>query len=163
MADPRMQALAAALNAKQQGSPQGNMPVQQRVQMLNAGQMQPQQGDSQFALDRNTALQREQAMEAQMMQARMQQEAQEIPQVTPPVQQPSFVEAVQSPEFLRRKSMASPRGQMRQADKLSEDIKLAAALNKLDNSEVPAEIGSPGWKGRAFDAFQYLVGRKRAL
>lgn len=163
MADPRMQALAAALNAKQQNSPQGNMTVQQRVQMLNEGRLQPRPGDSQFALDRNAALQREKAMEAQMMQDRMYQEAQEVPQITPPAQVPSFVEAVQSPEYLRQKSLASPRGQMRQADKLSEDIKLAAELYRLENSEMPAEIGSPGIKGRAFDAFQYLIGRKRAM
>jgi hypothetical protein len=73
------------------------------------------------------------------------------------------MEAAMSPELLRQKSMASPQGQMRQADKLSEDIRLAAELNRLDNSEMPAEIGSPGMKGRAFDAFQYLIGRKRAM
>ena len=162
MPNPDMQALAVALNSRKMQAPQGNMPVQQRVQMLNMGQMQPQQGDG-FAYDRAQALQAEQAREAQMMQARMQQEAMEVPQVTPPVQQPSFAEAVMSPEFLRRKSMESPRGQMRQADKLSEDIQLAAELNRLDNSEMPAEIGSPGYKGRAFDAFQYLIGRKRAM
>lgn len=161
MPQPDMQALAAALSARRQSAPQGNMPVQQRVQMLNAGQMQPQQGDGGMA--RAEALQREQAMEAQMQQARMQQEAQEIPQVTPQMQGPNIMEAAQSPELLVQKSMASPRGQMRQADKLGEDIRLAAELNRLRNAEMPAEIGSPGMKGRAFDAFQYLIGRKRAM
>lgn len=163
MADPRMQALAAALSAKQQSTPQGNMPVQQRVHMLNAGQIRPQGNDSRFAIDRDRMLQAEQAREAQMMQDRMYQEAQAIPQITPPAQAPSFAEAVQSPEFLIAKGRNSARGQMRHADKLSEDIKLAAELNRLQNAEMPAEVGSPGWKGRAFDAFQYLIGQKRAL
>ena len=65
--------------------------------------------------------------------------------------------------MLRQLSTNSPRGKMRRVDKLAEDLALAAERNRIDNSEMPAEIGSPGLKGRAFDAFQYLIGRKRAM
>lgn len=65
--------------------------------------------------------------------------------------------------MLRAKSTGSERGKARRVDKLAEDLALAAERHRIENAEMPAEIGSPGLKGRAFDAFQYLIGRKRAL
>lgn len=65
--------------------------------------------------------------------------------------------------MLRSLSAASPRGRARRVDKRAEDAAFAVERNRIDNAEMPAEIGSPGYKGRLFDALQYLVGRKRAL
>jgi hypothetical protein len=65
--------------------------------------------------------------------------------------------------MLRSLSAASPRGRARRVDKRAEDAAFAIERDRIDNSEMPAEIGSPGVKGRMFDAFQYMLGRKRAL
>ena len=65
--------------------------------------------------------------------------------------------------MLRSLSAASPRGRARRVDKKAEDAAFAFERDRIDSAEMPAEVGSPGYKGRVYDAFQYLIGRKRAL
>lgn len=140
------------------------------IDMLNRGQMPRGVEMSDFAINRNRMLEDE-ARQEQLYRTENMQPV-ELPQAAP-IPQASLaqmlmgqydpVAAPQLSAMLRAKSMASPRGQKRMAGKMAEDLAFAAERNRIDNSEMPAEIGSPGLKGRAFDAFQYLIGRKRAM
>ena len=140
------------------------------VDLLNRGQMPRGVELSPFAINRNRMLQEEAQREALYRAENMQ--PVELPQGRPQPQgslaqilmnqyDPST--APETSFMLRQLSTNSPRGKMRRVDKLAEDLAFAAERNRIDNSEMPAEIGSPGLKGRAFDAFQYLIGRKRAM
>lgn len=140
------------------------------VDLLNKGQMPRGVELSPFAINRNRMLQEEAQREALYRADNMQ--PVELPQGRPQPQgslaqilmnqyDPST--APETSFMLRQLSTNSPRGKMRRVDKLAEDLALAAERNRIDNAEMPAEIGSPGLKGRAFDAFQYLIGRKRAM
>ena len=140
------------------------------IDMLNRGQVPRELEMPKFAIDRNNMLAEEARREALYRAENMQ--PVELPQGRPQPQgslaqilmnqyDPST--APETSFMLRQLSTSSPRGKMRRVDKLAEDLALAAERNRIDNSEMPAEIGSPGLKGRAFDAFQYLIGRKRAM
>lgn len=140
------------------------------VDMLNTGQAPRGVVLPDFAINRNRMLQEEAQREALYRAENMQ--PIELPQAAPAPQaslaqilmnQYDPVAAPNVSAMLRAKSLGSERGQKRMAGKLAEDLALAAERHRIENSEMPAEIGSPGMKGRMFDAFQYLIGRKRAL
>lgn len=61
------------------------------------------------------------------------------------------------------KGRNSGHGQQRAIDKAIEDYNFSQTRRRIDNSVMPAEIGSPGWGGRAYDAFQFMIGRKQAM
>lgn len=140
------------------------------VDVLNRGQIPRGVELPDFAINRNRMLQEEAQREALYRAENMQ--PVELPTRTP-APQASLAQILMgqydpstAPEIsfmLRGKSAASERGKARRTDKLAEDLALAAERHRIENSEMPAEIGSPGMKGRMFDAFQYLIGRKRAL
>lgn len=140
------------------------------VDMLNKGSAPRGLELPKFAIDRENALQEEARQEQLYRMENMQ--PVELPQARP-APQASLAQILMNQYdpstapgasfMLRQLSTNSPRGKMRRVDKLAEDLALAAERNRIDNSEMPAEIGSPGLKGRAFDAFQYLIGRKRAM
>ena len=140
------------------------------VDLLNRGQMPRGIELSPFAINRNQMLE-EEARQEQLYKIDNMQPV-ELPQGRPQPQaslaqilmnqyDPST--APTASFMLRSLSAASPRGRARRVDKRAEDAAFAIERNRIDNSEMPAEIGSPGLKGRAFDAFQYLIGRKRAM
>lgn len=140
------------------------------VDMLNTGQAPRGVDLPDFAINRNRMLEDE-ARQEQLYRAQNMQPV-ELPQGRPQPQaslaqilmnqyDPSAAPGVSA--MLRAKSLGSERGKARQISKMEEDLALAAERHRLENSEMPAEIGSPGMKGRMFDAFQYLIGRKRAM
>ena len=140
------------------------------VDLLNTGQAPRGVDLPAFAINRNRMLAEEAQREALYRAQNMQ--PVELPQGRPQPQaslaqilmsqyDPASAPAVSF--MLRSKSTGSERGKARRTDKLAEDLALAAERHRIENSEMPAEIGSPGMKGRMFDAFQYLIGRKRAL
>lgn len=140
------------------------------IDMLNGGQMPRGIDLSPFAINRNRMLEDE-ARQEQLYKIDNMQPV-ELPQRAPAEQaslaqilmnqyDPSTAPAASF--MLRSLSAASPRGRARRVDKRAEDAAFAMERDRINNSEMPAEIGSPGLKGRAFDAFQYLIGRKRAL
>lgn len=140
------------------------------IDMLNRGNAPRGLDLPDFAINRNRMLQEEAQREALYRADNMQPvelpEAAPIPQASLAQMLMGQYDPVAAPQLsamLRAKSMASERGQKRMAGKMAEDLAFAAERNRIDNAEMPAEIGSPGYKGRAFDAFQYLIGRKRAL
>jgi hypothetical protein len=140
------------------------------VDLLNRGQMPRGIELSPFAINRNRMLEDE-ARQEQLYRAQNMQPV-ELPERAP-VPQASLAQILMNQYdpstapaasfMLRSLSAASPRGRARRADKQAEDAAFAMERDRIDNSEMPAEIGSPGYKGRLFDAFQYLVGRKRAM
>jgi hypothetical protein len=138
--------------------------------MLNQGNVPRGLALPDFAVNRNRMLEDEARQEQLYRMENMQ--PVELPQGRP-APQASLAQILMNqydpataPEvsaMLRAKSRGSERGKRRMVDKLGEDIAFSADRYRIDNSEMPAEIGSPGYKGRMFDAFQYLIGRKRAL
>lgn len=140
------------------------------VDMLNKGSAPRGLELPKFAIDRENALQEEARQEQLYRMENMQ--PVELPQARPAPQaslaqilmnQYDPATAPEASFMLRSLSAASPRGRARRVDKRAEDAAFAIERDRIDNAEMPAEIGSPGYKGRLFDALQYLVGRKRAL
>ena len=140
------------------------------IDMLNMGNAPRGVDLSEFAINRNRMLE-EEARQEQLYKIDNMQPV-ELPERAPAEQaslnqilmnQYDPATAPAASFMLRSLSAASQRGRDPRVDKRAEDAAFAIERDRINNFEMPAEIGSPGYKGRAFDAFQYLIGRKRAL
>lgn len=61
------------------------------------------------------------------------------------------------------RSIMSDRGQAQQDINRRNNVALAQRVQRINNQAMPAEIGSPGLKGGAFELFRQAIGDKRAL
>lgn len=144
--------------------------ARQRVQMLNSGQIQPGEGDPQFAIRMNQALeaerQREMALQIQRQQER------EAFMASLPNGNNAPVDPTYAPKpgtsvrnWLTTLSQRSPQGKLQMGINLMNDRALAQRIQELQSSPMPSEVNMPGsgWKGQFQNVMGFAMGRGRAL
>lgn len=141
-------------------------PVRQRVMMLNSGEIKPGQGDPAFALRMQDALAAEREREAQLAAQNQSAVAEYLNgfQVTPETSIAKQIPAGDPmSQYLVGLSRGSERGRMNYANQQIANKFLQGRLQDIQNRPVPAEIGSPGIRGRLFELFRAALGEKQAL
>lgn len=145
-------------------------PVRQRVQMLNAGQIQPGAGDPQFAVRMNQALELERQREMQL-QIQRQLEREQLMASLPngnnapvdPTYAPKPGTSIRN--WLVTLSQRSPQGKLQMGINKMQDDALRQRILELQNSPMPSEVNMPGsgWKGQFQNVMGFAMGRGRAL
>jgi hypothetical protein len=136
--------------------------ARRRVALLNSGQVQPGVGDPQFGIrlaqqleaerlaNQQIVLQQQQAHDALMSQLPQQSQPNGISDVVPSDRN--------IPNWLVGMSQRSPRGRIQQSLNAYNGDALSERLAYLQTHAMPAEIGSPGYKGKLFELFRGMLG-----
>jgi len=147
-------------------SPVNETSARKRVQMLNSGVIRPGQGDPAFALRMQAALeaghQREMELQAQNQQAAQQfRDSFVVAEPVPITKQIPGGDPMSN--YLVHLSRMSPQGRKQGMKYASDNIQMMWDKERINNAVMPAEVGSPGYKGRLFDLFRMAIGQKPAL
>jgi len=74
----------------------------------------------------------------------------------------AMMQRLQQQDLLRR-GRTSPMGREQSLKNASNNIGMMLDKERINNAVMPAEVGSPGYKGRLYDLIKMAIGQKPAL